>query len=739
MDENSTDISTLVVERLRRENAKLSRSIIDVERKTNQVEFEYRKLAKSKLGRLTLWFWRHKDALKKRLGKMPPAVPAPVPAAVSAPSRGDEGFFARMSEKIQGMPESNGSRYFRKLDARIGVICDQFYYDSVKDAADFVYLSPDVDEATLASLDCLLMVTAWSGLKDQEWQDLATEDSPTRQAAERIIGFCRGRRIPTVFYSKEDPPNYESFVGLAQQCDHVFTSAAECIPDYRRDCGHDRVRAMNFCINPKVHNPVGSRYRDKERRVLFSGSWMKKYPQRCQDLATILDGVLAAGRELNIVDRNYELRDNSQFAFPERFRCFQSPAIDHANLQRIHRLYDWAVNINTVKDSATMFANRVYELQACGNLLLSNYSYGVSNLFPGVLVVRDVAEVPKFLNGLTPEEVYERQMAGVRRVMTGETCFDRVAEMLNLVGIPCPPLERRVLVVAKTLTDSVRGMFERQTCRNKILMAEDEVTDRDYGQADLVAFFDESVHYGAYYLEDMANAFKYTDSDYVTKDAYLDAGQLHAGVEHDYVERMPGKFRTVFWRAAFTWEQLRTIKAGPLPHGYAVDHLGCEVHRAASTAEEPVLAIPPVRIPSPSPAFAQGTRMKLLDVESPLTVPPKGEFVSKECDLAEDFVRVSVSGRIAAEGIPEPRKKALVMVVKFLGGEGELLKSGALSVSPRWGVEYAYLTAGGDRPRFFMRYIPVPQGAKRLVVQFTKELDGAKSAIQGLKVSASKM
>ena len=46
-----------------------------------------------------------------------------------------------------------------------------------------------------------------------------------------------------------------------------------------------------------------------------------------------------------------------------------------------HRLFRWAINVNSVKYSETMFANRVYELQAMGNLLLTNYSMGVNNKF----------------------------------------------------------------------------------------------------------------------------------------------------------------------------------------------------------------------------------------------------------------------------------------------------------------------------------------------------------------------
>ncbi len=78
---------------------------------------------------------------------------------------------------------------------------------------------------------------------------------------------------------------------------------------------------------------------------------------------------------------------------------------------------------------------------------------------------------------------------------------------------------------------------------------------------------------GAFYLEDMANAFKYVDCNYITKAAFVEEGTLNAGPEHTYVSRMADKCRTVFWRTAYGCEDLLAM-TGPqdLPGGYAIDH-----------------------------------------------------------------------------------------------------------------------------------------------------------------------
>lgn len=459
------------------------------------------------------------------------------------PPKGDEGFESRMLRKVEGMPESNGCRYYERFKTKIGIICDEFYWDSVKDAADFVYLSCDDWEEKIKDIDVLYLVTAWHGLKNDDWLNLSREGTPKRQMVYDMIAQCKKRGIPTVFYSKEDPPNYDRFVGIAQHCDHVFTSCEEVIPKYVKDCGHKRVYPMCFGINPIVHNPVGTHYRTKERNVIFSGSWMMKYPHRCEALARMFDGVLATGREMNIVDRNYANRGNSAYAYPERFRRFQSPAIGHDSLQKIHRLYDWAININSVQDSRTMFANRVYELQACGNLLISNDSIGVREKFPGVFIVKSAEEVAKLISEMSAEEIRRRQLAGIRRVMTGETCFDRIAYMLTKIGIKTEVPVRRVLVVAKDLTPAIRVMFDRQTYAAKALMAERDVTDAIKSKFDILAYFDPRQKYDQFYLEDMINAFKYTDCDFVTQDPDR---------AYSYVQNAIDEVRTVVWRGGLS-------------------------------------------------------------------------------------------------------------------------------------------------------------------------------------------
>lgn len=488
-----------------------------------------------------------------------------------------EKWFEQYREEIAAIPDSNGSRYYEKLNLRIGIICDEIFYDSIKAAADFVYLTPENwKDVIYDGLDALLFVSAWRGIHN-EWFGLAALNSliriKERKTAFDILDYCHEKSIPTVFYSKEDPPNYEIFLDFAKRCDYIFTSASECIPFYIKDCGNVNVDAVTFGINPELHNPIGFRKNVKEKTILFSGSWTKKYPERCAELSVIFDGILTSSYNLHIVNRNYPQYLRT-YQFPKRYFPYTSPAIDHQELQKVHKLFDWAVNINSVKTSETMFANRGFELQACGILLLSNYSVGVNSLLPTIYMVHDAKEISHIVNSMTDEEIYEHQIAGIRSVMTGHTCYDRINQLLSPCGLASAQPQRRILVIVEEITDYITERFEHQTYPYKQLMEERAVTEKILLDFDMVTWFSDKAYYGNFYLEDMANGFKYTAADYITKDAWYSEKELNQGIEHDYVNQMRSKYRTLFWRAAYTFDFLMGIEEGSkaLDNGYSIDH-----------------------------------------------------------------------------------------------------------------------------------------------------------------------
>lgn len=480
-------------------------------------------------------------------------------------------YLEKLLPILDMMPVSNGSKYYEKFSISIAIIADEFLFDAYKDMADFQYITPDNYRDYINKVDFLLVASAWRGLHN-EWRLMATEGTENNRIVHECIEAYKSAGKTVVFYSKEDPPNYEHFLPIAKKCDVIFTSCVEKVEDYKLDCKTDNVHVMEFCINPVFHNPIGICNDYRTDGVFFAGSWMIKYPERIIALEKMLDGVLETDNELIIADRNFS-QNNLTYFFPRKYYPYIVKEIPHDYLQKVHKLYSWAININSITDSETMFANRVYELQANGVLMLSNYSVGVEKKFPEVIIVNKKQQVKQVLNKYSHEEMYEHQIAGVRRVMTGETNYDRICSLLEILHFQVERTSRSILVVADYVTEKVRTMFESQSLENKELISFEELDKEEYYKYDMVARWNSQDQYDRYYLEDMANGFKYTACDYITKESYYMRDSLVRGREHDYVTCISNPDATIVWSASVPYETFKLLDAGmSLENGYSIDH-----------------------------------------------------------------------------------------------------------------------------------------------------------------------
>lgn len=495
-------------------------------------------------------------------------------------------FFNEIKALIKDIPDSNGSRYFDRFDINVGIVADEFLFHSLDDVANFHYLTNSNYKELAPKLDFFFVATTWRGL-NMEWRGLANDASNRRKELYEMIDYFKSIGKKTVFYSKEDPVNYEKFVNIAKKCDYIFTTAEEIVPRYKEECKNENVFVLEFGVNPLFHNPIGFRDTQKFKDVFFAGSWLTKYPDRQIETQHIFDGVLKANRKLRIIDRNYAINHPDYF-FPEKYLPYISPAIEHEYLQKVHKLYDWAVNLNSVKYSNTMFANRVYELQAIGNIILSNYSVGVNNLFPNVFIINNDTEVADIINGFDETDVYKHQVKGIRNVMSNYTTFHRFDSVLNNIGIESKIPKHKVLVVVDEINESILSQFNRQSYPYKDLIKQSDLNEEIKKSYKMITFFKDAYSYEEFYLEDLVNAFKYTDSDFVTKSSYFNANEKVEGIEHNYVSEVNDKYKTVFWLDAFELEQLTADQLNiKNKDGYSIDPFELNTSK--------VIELPPVK------------------------------------------------------------------------------------------------------------------------------------------------
>lgn len=458
--------------------------------------------------------------------------------------KGKLNFINQFEDELKKEKSSNGSRILKKAKYKIGMIADEFLYNSFKDTADVTFISSDANIEKM-HFDFVIVATTWRGI-DESWQGVASPKSRMRAHLMLMLDELIERQIPLVFYSKEDPVNFHLFKDIATKCDYIYTTAEEMVQDYIEYTNNTNVGVLQFGVNPHYHNPIGTRTEQAIKNkdgVIFAGSWTKKYPQRNKDLARIFDGLSSSGNDLTIFDRNLHL-ERERYLFPSKYIPYLTGPLSHDELMKVHKIFRWALNVNSVKYSDTMFANRVFELQAFGNLIISNYSVGVNNQFPNVFMVNDESDVGPILNRHTESELREFQAKNIRNVMLENTTYHRINEIANFIGLTSNATQPVIGVVVRERTEALVDMFKRQMNVKKILLTEQELNDHIH-ELDFVTFFDERYVYEEYYLADLISAFYYTDVDFVQKVLKPDTAV------HDYIEAYHDKYLTLFDAEAY--------------------------------------------------------------------------------------------------------------------------------------------------------------------------------------------
>ncbi|NYI71452.1 glycosyltransferase involved in cell wall biosynthesis [Naumannella cuiyingiana] len=471
----------------------------------------------------------------------------------SRPTLLDE-YAAQLGE----LPDSNGQRWFEPLSYTIGIICDDFLYASFEGSVGLIRITPENYQEAAERCDLLLVTTTWRGI-DKEWLLLGSKGSYSwRRLNDLVIPEFRRHGKPVAYYSKEDPPNYTKFLHLARLCDFAFTSAAECVAKYERDCPNlASVSVLPFSVSAKHHNPVGSRV-VRIPEVLFAGSWHnRKYSTRRTHGMRILMGVDDSVRDLCIVDRNSGER-RLRYAFPEQFLRNINPAIAHDVLLRLQKATEISINLNSVPASDTMFANRAIEVQGMGGCLISSYNKGLNSLFPNVYMPDTRADTRDLIDTMTDDVLRTTQMQGIRNAYSGNTNFDRMAFLCATVGLTVA--QRDVVIGAIGDPAVTAGFLDSQITTDPTieLRAFPDEAAAAAGGAVAITEPDPAWRYAPYFVQDLANAFKYVNADRIS--APIDfAGPIANPVEHNFgpVEQAPA--------ASLTW-----LAGGRTATGYTV-------------------------------------------------------------------------------------------------------------------------------------------------------------------------
>ncbi len=425
---------------------------------------------------------------------------------------------------------------------RVACIFDDFTMHSYAPECELIVLRPDTWRAQVeAQRPHLLFVeSAWHG-PDKSW------DRKINQLAielRELVQWCHEASVPTAFWNKEDPVHFGTFLNTAALFDVVFTTDFDCIHRYKQLLDHDRVYLLPFACQPRQHNPIEKF--ERKNAACFAGAYYARYPERQRDFLRMMIQLLERG-PVEIFDRNHGKTD-PDYQFPASYRDYIVGNLPFSEIDRAYKGYRYAININSIKTSQTMFARRVFELLASNTLTISNYSKGIRLLF-GELVIAtdDPARLATRLRELDHDEAAARvlRLIGLRKAMAEHTYEDRLAYIASKVFGCAPPVLLPTITVVGAASTSQQAQrlvdaFERQRHAAKRLAViapsalHAEILARVpgarfvegaasaqslIGEGEFVARFARDDFYGEHYLEDLALATRYFDGPVIGKAA----------------------------------------------------------------------------------------------------------------------------------------------------------------------------------------------------------------------------
>ncbi|WP_215145648.1 glycosyltransferase [Exiguobacterium qingdaonense] len=463
----------------------------------------------------------------------------------------------RLPELDATRVESNGSSFYEKANVHVAFV------GPVKRAQElerlchthlFENVTGFLELLEAEKIDFLLISAALTEEETTAFHHMGTPRSHSRHWLGNLIRKAKQKDIRVVFETTLDTNHFDRFSSLATQCDYIFTANEERVTDYMEEAGHERVFVIRPGIDPLRFNPIGMTRGRTDRVVVTNRFPVQRFSK---DLETLAQGVRDANKDL------YVIRETDESKATRAPKSLHDVLVhgDKEDTEKLKETSSWALHVNEVKHSPTMSAQAIYEAQARGQLVLTNYNVAVNNDFPNVFIATSALDAQGILEMFkTAEERLEHQLSGVRTIFSNHTMYDRFSEMMFILGLH-HEIRRDVLVIGRGDVTMTREQFERQSYPHKRFVAEADLQEVDLRTADFVTVFDDRHHYLDYYVEDMVNAFKYTDVSFVTK------GQ---DIVHEFVEDYTDVALTMFAAGDVSLEMIqenRRIEG----QGYAID------------------------------------------------------------------------------------------------------------------------------------------------------------------------
>ncbi|MTI71474.1 MAG: glycosyltransferase [Firmicutes bacterium] len=441
----------------------------------------------------------------------------------------------------------------------IACILDNFSFESLKYECNLIPLKINnwKEILTKEKIDFLLVESAWEGYKGQWRNEIINLENKYNKKLKSIVNLCKKQNIPTVFWNKEDPGHFYDFIDAAKIFDYIFTTDSDCVSKYKEFINHQNIYTLMFAAQPKIHNPI-NKDKDQLGEVAFSGSWYAlKLPQRKKDLKTLLTPSL--NYNLHIYDRYYNYTKTDRYKFPDIYKPFIKGYLPYEQMIETYKKYHIFLNVNSARNSPTMFSRRVFELLACGTNVLSGYSLGIKKIFPEIVKICETEkDTEKHLKDLLNNKDLRDKLSvlGQREVFNKHTYKHRLKKIASKINIDYEKEDKpKVSIITSTNRpnniDNILKNYERQNYdmkeliiiinNNEINMLNWKERAKEYENVkifkldetktlgeclnfaveqsnfQIISKFDDDDYYAPNYLTDLVNAFNYTVAKVVGK------------------------------------------------------------------------------------------------------------------------------------------------------------------------------------------------------------------------------
>ncbi|WP_342024293.1 glycosyltransferase [Arthrobacter citreus] len=416
--------------------------------------------------RTLLWHFRNGgfEQLRKHRGTK-------VDSGSSAAAKKQRISFLGKGSRLAFEPFDVGVDDIRRSDLTVAVILDEFSSLAFQHEWNQVSLHPQTwaSELEASKPDLLFVESAWNG-NGGLWKYELTGASGPKKNFLQLLETCRELGIPTVFWNKEDPPHYQDFLDAAKHFDHVFTSDSDRLVNYQDDLGHDNVGVLQFAAQPALHNPIRPRSGWHERGVAFAGMYFAhKFPERREQLdlllaaATRLDAKGAAG--LEIFSRHAE--KSADYRFPSDLTKFVRGSLSYPEMLTAYKAFKVFLNVNSVVNSPTMCARRIFEISAAGTSVVSTPSVALGQTWAAdeQFIVQTAEDAEQVIDSLIRNpELSDRQLhKAQRRIWSDHTYAHRAEQVISSV-LPSSTIPVAVpdvsLLVSTIRPHQIRSVFQ---------------------------------------------------------------------------------------------------------------------------------------------------------------------------------------------------------------------------------------------------------------------------------------